>query len=287
MYSVWIRQTTLTMLFANRNQLAGPQHINDLMKADVHFELQSKNGHVNVVPVHKIALAAVSDVFKRMFYGELAENGNVTIHDSSDGAFIEFLQYFYSGAIELTGENVAEVLYLGHKYNVLNCVEDCVEFLMIILGKTNVCTALHLALLFDHLELVDACETFVKNNIEAVFASIGFLRCDKTVMGHILKMDMLPCSEVEVYRASMAWVRAKSKENRLTKAMVMEHFGDLFYKICFASIQMEDFDLLQLEFPDLLTDEVIIVLGSVGLIPAYAEKYYPQFTREERKKSPE
>lgn len=79
--------------------------------ADVHFTFESTNdGTETRVDAHKSLLAATSDVFGAMFYGELKETGeSIQVVDASDTAFKEFLQYFYQRKVKLTAKNVTEV----------------------------------------------------------------------------------------------------------------------------------------------------------------------------------
>lgn len=60
-------------------------------------------------------MAIDSDVFKAMFYGNLKEGDDIRVIEVSDAAFREFLQFFYLSELDLTDENIAAVLYLGHK----------------------------------------------------------------------------------------------------------------------------------------------------------------------------
>lgn len=70
--------------------------------AIVHFLLKNEAGEIERIPAHKVLLAARSDVFHRMFYGELKEKSDVTIVDASASAFKEFLQCFYMNKVQLT-----------------------------------------------------------------------------------------------------------------------------------------------------------------------------------------
>lgn len=82
----------------------------DTKSADVHFMFESSNGGGETqIDAHRSLLAATSDVFEAMFYGELKESAEVRMVDVSDAAFKEFLQYFYQRRVKLTTENVAEV----------------------------------------------------------------------------------------------------------------------------------------------------------------------------------
>lgn len=74
------------------------------------------------------------------------------------------------------------------------------------------------------------CERFIILNTGAVLKSSGFLECDRQTLAHILKANLLICSEVELFEVCMAWVKAESGQNALSKEIVDEYMGELFYQ---------------------------------------------------------
>lgn len=209
-------------------------------KADVHFIFES-NGNSERVPAHKILLASGSEVFDTMFYGSLKEQGDIKIVDASAEAFKQFLRLFYFNHIELTMETVAEVMYLSKKYDVMDCLEMCSVFLANKLTIENVISVIELAIIYDQLELRKLCESKIRLNSREILQSLSFLECDGQVVNHILKMDFLSCSETEVFESCMAWVKATSMEDELTREIIQTHLGDSFFDICFGSMSMDDF----------------------------------------------
>lgn len=236
----------------------------DTRTADVHFTFESDDGTETRVDAHKSLLAATSDVFGAMFYGELKETGDIPVIDATDAAFKEFLQYFYQDEIKLTIGNAVEVMYLAHKYNVPKCVEDCIEFLKLSLANENVCAVLFYSILYNHMELLKLCEKHIIVNTEAVLKTAGFLKCDRKVLAHILQMDFLSCSEVEVFKACMAWVEAKYSRHGSSKEIVETHLGDLFYKIRFASMTIQQLCALQQEYDTVLSSDFITIANIVA-----------------------
>lgn len=239
-------------------------------KADVHFVFDS-NGSCERIPAHKILLASGSEgnplevlslpqspysiqfvlifslhfvsfeVFDAMFYGSLKEQGDIKIVDASPEAFKQFLRLFYVNHIALTMETVAEVMYLSKKYDVLECLEICSVFLANKLTVENVMCVIELAIIYDQVELRKLCESKIRLNSREILQSPSFLECDEQVVNHILRMNFLSCSETEVFEACMAWVKAVSKEDKLTRDIVQTHLGDSFFHICFGSMPMDDF----------------------------------------------
>lgn len=251
----------------NQGQVKGTEKLYLQPKfADVHFLFVSDDGKtMSTVSAHKNLLAVNSDVFEKMFYGALKESGNyVTITDVTDGVFKEFLQFFYMSEVELTAKNVACILYLGDKYDVQKCVNGCVKILIDGLTNENVCNTLALAILYDQKQLKMVCEKRIMLNTDVVFKSAGFCECDKMVLEHILKMNALSCSEVDVFEACMSWVRVQSQQNALTKPMVERYFGDLYYEIRFASMSIQEICTLESKYKAVLAGDFNIIVRIIS-----------------------
>lgn len=241
---------------------------------DVHFLFVSDDGAaLESVPGHKNLLAADSDVFERMFYGDLKETGDVTIVDASAAAFKEFMQFFYLSDVKISAEHIAGVMYLGHKYNVKKCIDGCVKLLHDDLNDENVCSILPLVNFDEQNELMRICERHILLNTAAVFASASFLDCSKEALGFILRMQSLPCSEVNVFEACMAWVQAKSKQTAVSKANVEQYLGDLYHEIRFVSMTIEEFCALKTKYNDVLADDFEAIVRLISRIDIHSEQF--------------
>lgn len=223
--------------------------------ADVYFTFETTTGVNTRIPAHRNLLGAESDEFEKAFYGEPKQNGDIRVADVSEAAFKEFLQFFYLSDFKLSAEHIADVILLGDKYQVKACIDACEKFLKNDLADENVCTALWLGLLCDRMEMVKICETHIILNTVAVLASDGFLKCNKSVLDHILNMKILSCSEVDVFRACMSWTRVKSRQTELTKSIVEFHLGQSFYNIRFASMTIQEFCHLSIEYNSVLSGD--------------------------------
>lgn len=224
----------------------------DCSTADVYFVFGSKLKDERI-PAHKCLLTAGSDAFKAMFYGEMAEKSDIPIVDASVAAFQEFLQFFYRDDVQLTMENIFEVVNLANKYNV--CLKTCESFLQQSLIIENACSSYGLAILFDLKDLKAACETMIAENAIAIFQTASFLDCDLAVLSHILKMDNLSCTETRVFHACMDWVKEKSNETQLTLKIVHKHLGDSLFDIRFRSMTIEEFTELLVCYGNLFSSE--------------------------------
>lgn len=241
---------------------------------DVHFLFVSDDGTMlESVPGHRNLLAADSDVFEKMFYGNLKETGDVTIVDATAAAFKEFMQFFYLSEVKLSAEHIAGVMYLGHKYNVKKCIDGCVKLLRDDLTNENVCNILPLVDFDEHNELMRICERRIMLNTAKVFASAGFLDCNKVALGYILRMNLLPCSEVDVFEACMTWVQAKSKQTTVSKAAVEKYLGELYREIRFVSMTMQEFCALKVKYDAVLADDFEAIVRLISRIDIHSEQF--------------
>lgn len=246
----------------------------DAGTADVYFVFDHRNddGTSERIPAHKNLLSITSDVFRAMFYGEWKVNGDVKMSTGhkkcpqTASAFKEFLQYFYLNKVKLTAGNVVEVMGLGHRYNVINCFNACVEFVSDNLTIENVCTGYGLAILYEQNELKERCERVITLNTGAVFNSASFLASDREILANILRLNLLSCTETDVFIACMSWIKAVTKQDELSKEIVRTKLDDLFYEIRFTSMTVEEFCLLNIRYGQLFTfDEYKYIIQKITL----------------------
>lgn len=253
----------------------------DSKTADIHFAFVTTDGKKSRIPAHKCVLSAISDVFDRMFYGKLKKSGDIAMSEVTESAFMEFLQFFYLNEVKLTKDNIAGVMLLGHKYNVTKCLEICAEFLKDVLTADNICSGLKLAILYDQRKFLKYCDTFISINTAEIFNTDGFFECDRQILEHILRMDLLSCTEVEVFEACMEWVRVKSKQNTVSREFVDMHLGNLFYEIRFASMTMQELCNLAAKYKSVLLSEISTIINIITLPGFHSENFNQQPRRAE------
>lgn len=88
--------------------------------------------------VHRCVLCAASRVFDAAFKNEMKESQCKVLHitDAPASAVEAMLQHVYTGSIEDT--NVAEVLPLAHKYELLALAEACVDAMIAELSEDSI-----------------------------------------------------------------------------------------------------------------------------------------------------
>lgn len=216
----------------------------DNRTGDVFFTFNSELSKPQKIPAHKSILSAISPVFDAMFYGPAKERGDVKIVDASPEAFREFLQFFYISTVILTRENIPEVMNLGKKYKLDDCINVCTAFCESTLTLDNMCFSYELALLFEQKELEQRCESMIIENPEGVLQSNSFLNCELNLVRHILKLNLLGCAESVLFEACMAWAKVACIRKDLDEDDVQNlrsQLGNLVHEINFARMSIEEF----------------------------------------------
>ncbi|XP_031640963.1 BTB/POZ domain-containing protein 6-B-like [Contarinia nasturtii] len=237
---------------------------------------------IEEIPAHKIIMAAASEVFEKMFYGKMKEKGNVEIVDSSPEAFKLFLQCFYFIEVQFTKEYIPEVMYLADKYVTTECMNSCVSFLKDTLTSEDICWGYRLAVLYKQSELKLFCEHHIALNSVQVFGSDDFLHCDRSVLTHILKNDLMPCEETILFDSCLAWAKTVCKEKGLDAEKsqnLRAQLGDCLHLIRLGTFSMEEFTKRTLTYYDLFT-----VIEWADIVHSLTIKeYVPRhFSREKR-----
>ncbi|KAJ6644244.1 BTB/POZ domain-containing protein 2 [Pseudolycoriella hygida] len=193
------------------------------------------------VPAHKTILAMASNVFEAQFFGPLQHKEEVKIEDADTDAFKEFLQFLYLPKVKLTMKNIEQVAYLADKYNMADCRNTCGAFLESQLTEENMIWGYHLAVKLNIQPLKKFCEEQISFLTYDAFKSDTFLQCDKDVLKHILELDTLLCSEVELFNACVAWAKVSCHRKGLDgndPGNVKKELGECFYLFRFGRMTM-------------------------------------------------
>lgn len=207
---------------------------------DVNFVLKGQQ-----IPAHKYILAVASPVFNAMFFGPIKEEREkIEIVDATIDGFKEFLQFFYLGEVILTMEYIVEVARLADKYDMLECMNMCAEFLESQLTEADMFWGFQLAITLGNEKLKQFCAKQISIRPLDIFKTETFLRCDQNVLKNILEIETLQCSENDIFRACIEWAKRSCEKNELDPNDA-EHLkgelGDCFYLIRFGAIPTEEF----------------------------------------------
>lgn len=213
----------------------------DEKTADVYFICGRQRERV---AAHKCVLSKASDAFDSMFYGPMAEEGDIMLPDTSPEAFKDFLQFCYLDVVNLNLEHIIEVMDLTNKYCMPECLVVCGSFWAKHLTFEDICCAYHWAIFYNETEFKEFCERKISAYPQLVFESSSFLRCEHIVLDHILELDSLLCDESLVLGACLQWARNACKMDGMDEYDMNNlrfHLKDSLYKIRYASMTPKEF----------------------------------------------
>lgn len=249
------------------NQLGNRMYAKKDETGDIKFKVDGVE-----ISAHKIVLATLSPKYEAQFYGDFDDKTceSIEVKEVSAAAFKQFLQFFYCDQVVLTHENIEDVITLAKAALVDEFFTACIGFLTETLSIENVCQTYYLAVLHECDQLIDSCECMISLNSDEVFASKGFIACNRVSVFNILQMDTLKSKEMDVFKAAIAWAKNycaangwdPSKDESLRRAL-----ADSLYQIRFGTMAIEDFMYCFKTHKDIFTEnereEILYVIGKI------------------------
>lgn len=206
--------------------------LDDDADADKNKDSRASESKPAFINAHKVILSIGSPVFKAMFYGALAEKEMVEISDISPSAFKKMLRYIYFDTnVELTRDDVVEVLYAAKKYDIEGLVKKCGNALDSMLTRDNAPTIFTQATLFCEdavaaraIELLDRFAHYAINTNDVVRLF------DRHLFKTILERDTFCAREVDIWDALVWWTKLQIGQDASPTA-IREHIGDMLYLV--------------------------------------------------------
>ena len=221
---------------------------NNEILSDVKFVVPVSTGESEskkVIPAHKFVLAISSPVFFAMFYGRIAETkDSINLPDCEYESLLELFRFLYTDKVNLSGNNVMQVLYLANKYIVPSLAKKCTEYLRDNLNASNVFFILPHARKFENKDLEDRCWEVIDEQTEEAVTSDEFVSVERSVVESVVKREALNVREVELFKAVDRWAtRECERQGRTsdgeTKRRVLGE--DIVNGIRFPLIEEKDF----------------------------------------------
>lgn len=118
---------------------------------------------------HKLVLASFSTYFRNIFENETAENMRIQIDNVKAGILRSLLEYAYSGVIELSADNVQELMVVTKQLGIHELQKTCEEFAARFVNFNNCTDVLKFARNkgFEVLE-EKTLDVFSQNNTEMI-----------------------------------------------------------------------------------------------------------------------
>ena len=193
---------------------------NNEILSDVKFVVPVSTGESEskkVIPAHKFVLAISSPVFFAMFYGQMAETkDSIELPDCEYESLLELFRFLYTDKVNLSGNNVMQVLYLANKYIVPSLAKKCTEYLRDNLNASNVFFILPHARKFENKDLEDRCWEVIDEQTEEAVTSDEFVSVERSVVESVVKREVLNVTEVELFKAVDRWATKECERQGIT-----------------------------------------------------------------------
>ncbi|XP_033327147.2 transport and golgi organization 10 [Megalopta genalis] len=176
-------------------------------------------------PAHRLILCASSDVFQVMLMSPQwseSQESRVTLQETPQCAsiFSEFLRYFYTGQIRINCGVVLPILSLADKYNVRDLISLCLDYMQnhIALAAMHCTLASWLQYTSNcgHHNITQACQNFIKWNLELVFKTADFGNVDLDNLVSLLHQSSLVIKdEMTLYKRLESWLDHQTARLRM------------------------------------------------------------------------
>ena len=161
------------------------------------------------IPAHRVILASLSDYFRAMFTGEMAESRlrEIVINEIDARSMRALVDYAYTAIVELTEENVQNLLPAASVLHFEEVKEACSLFLLRKLDADNCLGFKGFAEVHGCNQLRSAATVYSSYHFSQVRKREEFLTLPLDEIKDFLSSDQLNIGEeYEVFEAAMAWL---------------------------------------------------------------------------------
>ncbi|KXJ10105.1 BTB/POZ domain-containing protein 2 [Exaiptasia diaphana] len=232
------------------------------MFCDVEFSVVDNGGNKVQVPANKYVLSLTSPFFAAMFYGQLAVNKPVIdLPECTKDGLNQMMCFAHTDEVNLTEENVMEVLYLADKFIIPSLVEKCRKYLKKLdLKPEDVLNVLPLIQKIGDKNLQEYFWSIVEVKSSQIISSNGFLDISRELLCQILQREILDIKEIEIFQAVDKWATKRIEEKGLVHSGKVKRaiLGlDVIRQIRFPLMTHKDFAEIVLPCKILINTELI------------------------------
>lgn len=157
---------------------------------------------------HRVVLCAMSRYFDAMFSSGMLEcqAGEVVLHNAQPAAFDQILHFMYGKSIELTPDNVCEILEMASVYQIPALQTKCERFLARDLSTSNCLTRWKLSSIYSCSWLGDRAWEMILHNFKDLAMTEEFMMLSKEELICIVTADRLEVeNEEDVCKVVLHW----------------------------------------------------------------------------------
>jgi BTB/POZ domain len=177
---------------------------------DVKFLVGSEQRAINA---HKFILAAISSVFRRMFFSDFPSENEIVITDIDANVFEIMINSIYGREIILNAENIAQVFYVTEKYELRLLRQVCRSFIVNSINSTNALAILNTYYQFNESEINEKCLSIILDDPILFFKKPEFVEASGDVIRSILKPTRINCTASVVKSALSSWMSKNGMGN--------------------------------------------------------------------------
>ena len=180
--------------------------------------------NVNIA-AHKLVLAASSEYFLAMFTRfDEANKERISIKDINGKALQLLIDYIYTGKIEVSEENVGNLLHAASLLQLNAVVNLCFKFLKLHLNPSNSIKVIALADMYNCRGLFKLSLAFIKNFFSSVAETPDFLKLScKQLCDIVSNNNLVVVQEETVYHAVLRWINHDLAARSDNISTVMQH----------------------------------------------------------------
>ncbi|XP_029942117.1 kelch-like protein 41b [Salarias fasciatus] len=163
-------------------------------------------------PCHRLIMAACSPYFRDIFFtedGKEVENTKEVVLDDVNPTILDMIiQYLYSAEIDLTDDNVQDIIAVANRFQIPSVFTVCVNYLQKKLSLGNCLAIFRMGLVLSCPRLAVAGRNFIADRFELLYKDEEFLKLAPHELFAVIGGDTLNVEKEElVFEAVMAWVR--------------------------------------------------------------------------------
>eukprot|EP00066_Takifugu_rubripes_P015303 XP_011604569.1 PREDICTED: kelch-like protein 41b [Takifugu rubripes] len=173
-------------------------------------------------PCHRLIMAACSPYFREIFFtedGKEVENTKeVVLEDVNPAILNMIIKYLYSAEIDLTDDNVQDIIALANRFQIPSVFTVCVNYLQKELSLGNCMAIFRLGLVLNCPRLAVAARNYIADRFELLHKDDEFLKLAPHELFAVIGGDSLNVEKEElVFEAVMAWVRHDKERIKVLK----------------------------------------------------------------------
>ena len=169
--------------------------------------------------INRIFLAAISNVFEAMLYGNMMEgkrNAIIKINDIATEGFESVINYAYLKNPQINISNICAVKHICRKYQIIKLSKICDDNFDTFATINLFCKLFNDSVKYRLDDYVTKCKQMIKNKYGMQIVDIlkqGYLELDLNTILILLKMDDLEIKEEELWEFVVTWATFTNKDN--------------------------------------------------------------------------